>query len=75
MAPGRLGPSPGLSGVSGQSTVEYLVVLGAFVAMLAALALLWRSGRDGTLVGLATGAASHGAEQGSVGMLKDVTGY
>lgn len=56
----------------GQSTLEYLLVLGAFVALLAALGLLWHAAKDGVLVGLATESASHGAGQGPVGMLKDV---
>ena len=55
--------------------VEYLVVLGAFVALIGAIGLLWHAGRDGVLVGLATRSASHGVEQGSVALLKDVLGY
>ena len=65
----------GVGGRGGQSTVEYLVVLGAFVALIGAIGLLWHAGRDGVLVGLATRSASHGVEQGSVALLKDVLGY
>lgn len=43
--------------------------------MLAALALLWRAGGDGSLVDRATRAASHGAEQGAAAQLKDVLSY
>lgn len=65
----------GLDDSVGQSTVEYLIVLGAFVAVIGAIGLLWHAGRDGVLVGLATHSASHGVEQGSVALLKDVLGY
>lgn len=50
-------------------------MLGAFVVVIGAIGLLWRAGRDGVLVGLATHSASHGVEQGSVALLKDVLGY
>lgn len=59
----------------GQSSLEYLLVLLAFAAMVAALAALWRAGRDGALVRLATEAASHGAGQGALGMLRDVLAF
>ena len=52
----------------GQSSLEYLLVLLAFAAMAAA-------GRDGALVRLATEAASHGAGQGGLGMLRDVLAF
>lgn len=59
----------------GQSSLEYLLVLLAFAAMAAALAALWHAGRDGALVRLATEAASHGAGQGGLGMLRDVLAF
>lgn len=59
----------------GQSTVEYLLVLSAFLAAVVALGLLWHAGRDGELVGRATQAASHGVAQGGVALLKDILGY
>lgn len=59
----------------GQSTVEYLLVLAAFVSAIGALGLLWHAGRDGVLVNLATASASHGFGQGSVSLLKDVMEY
>lgn len=43
--------------------------------MLVALAAVWRSGSEGDLVSLASQAASHGTEQGTVALLKDVLGY
>ena len=60
---------------SGQSTLEYLLLLVAFVAMVGALALLWHAARDGRLLALATDAASHGSGGGTVSMLKDVLEY
>lgn len=56
----------------GQSTVEYLLVLVAFVSLLAAFGLVWQAARSGALVGLATRAASHGAGQGLPALLKDI---
>lgn len=51
------------------------MILAAFVSAVVVLGLLWHAGRDGVLVRLATEAASHGAGQGSVPLLKDVLGY
>ena len=62
-------------GGSGQSTVEYALVLGAFLAMVVVLGLLWHGVRDGLLVGAASEAASHGTGGGAVALLKDVLGY
>ncbi len=42
-----------------QGTLEYAVVTIALLAMVCALALLWRAGAAGALVGLAEDAASH----------------
>lgn len=57
----------------GQSTVEYAIVLFAFLAMLAALAALWESARDGTLADIAKGAASHGLSRGlTLDALRDI---
>lgn len=61
-----------MTGCSGQSTLEYLVVLAAFMAVVSALALMWRMAADGRLVSLAVDAASHGAGGGAVSLLKDV---
>lgn len=55
--------------------MEYLVVLGAFLAMLLVLGALWRAGSEGDLVQLAADSASHGLGQGTVPLLKDVLGY
>lgn len=64
-----------LGGGRGQSTVEYLLVLLAFVSAVVALGLLWHAGRDGVLVGLATTSASHGTGQGALALLRDVLEY
>ena len=37
-------------GTSGQSTVEYAVVLFAFLSLVVALGALWRAGRAGKLL-------------------------
>lgn len=47
-------------------------MLSAFLAAVLALGALWHAARDGALVGLASRAASHGAGQGVVPLLKDV---
>lgn len=74
---GRGGPGgwPVGAARSGQSTLEYLLVLVAFAVMLGALGLVWHAARDGRLLALATGAASHGAGQGTVALLKDVAAF
>lgn len=51
-------------GTSGQSTVEYAVVLFAFLSLVVALGALWRASRDGKLLTLAIEAASHLLESG-----------
>lgn len=63
---------PGGPRGAGQSTLEYLLMLVAFIAMIGALALVWHAARDGRLLDLASGAASHGAGGSGVAMLKDV---
>ena len=40
---------------SGQATLEYAVVLMAFLTMLIALAAMWPAARDGRLLDLAVG--------------------
>lgn len=43
----------------GQSTLEYALVLFAFLSLVVGLAAVWHAGRDGHLLKLATAAASH----------------
>ena len=58
---------------SGQATVEYAVVLMAFLAMVLALGLMWHAARDGRLLHLAVDAASHGTDGDvTAGFLQDV---
>lgn len=42
-----------------QSTLEYAIVLFAFLAVITGIAALWRAGEDGVFVGLVEDAASH----------------
>ena len=59
----------------GQSTVEYALVLGAFLAMAVALAALWRFLGQGTGTDIAARVASHGLGAGTVAALQDVLLY
>ena len=43
--------------------------------MVGALGLLWRAASGGTLLSLATAAASHAALDGWLGALKDAAGF
>lgn len=77
----RVGGVPGrawpwwLAGDSGQSTLEYALVLVAFLSMVAALGLAWHAARDGTLVRMATNAATHQASGGTLAWLQDLLGF
>ncbi len=60
-------------GARGQSTVEYALVLIAFLTMALTMGAIWQAGRDGTLLRLAVGAASHGAGDGGLlGAARDI---
>lgn len=48
----------------GQATVEYLLLVLAFVSMLAGMAAVWYLAQDGHLGDLTEQAASHGLGQG-----------
>lgn len=61
---------------SGQATLEYAVVLMAFLTMLIALAAMWHAARDGRLLDLAVEASSHAiTEGGEVGAVQDILCY
>lgn len=62
-------------GQRGQASVEYALVLLAFLASVVALAALWHAGRDGALVERAVEAASHSFASGLVGGAKDLVLY
>lgn len=62
--------------VSGQSTVEYALVLLAFLAMLVGMGAVWHASREGRLADLAREAASHSMPSGvDVKLLQDVTAF
>lgn len=61
---------------SGQSTVEYAIVLFAFLAMVVALGTVWRAAQGGRLQHMARDYASHNLDQGlSIEFLQDVTAF
>lgn len=47
-----------------QATLEYALVLFAFLAMVAAIAAMWRAGAEGVFTSLASRAASHALDLG-----------
>ncbi|MEY8437519.1 TadE/TadG family type IV pilus assembly protein [Atopobiaceae bacterium 24-176] len=59
----------------GQSTVEYALVLSAFLAMVVALVALWRFFGQGEGADLVARSASHGLGAGSVAALQDILLY
>ncbi len=57
----------------GQSTVEYALVVVAFLSILLALGVVWHSGRQGALLERAIDASSHQVGGSDVhGALRDV---
>lgn len=61
---------------SGQSTVEYALVLLAFLATIVGMGAIWHASRDGRLADLARAAASHAMASGlDVKVLQDVTAF
>lgn len=66
----------GLDDETGQSTLEYALVILAFLAMLLGLAAVWHASRDGRFAQEAREAGSHAIVSGvSVGLLQDVTAF
>lgn len=60
----------------GQATVEYALILLAFLGVVVALAAVWEAAQSGRLTELARDASSHNAGDGvSVGLLQDLTSY
>lgn len=60
----------------GQSSVEYALVLVAFLSMVVALGSIWHLCESGTLTRQALRAASHSLERGlTPGLLQDVLAY
>lgn len=60
---------------SGQSTLEYAVVLFAFLAMVVTLTALWQAVHSGLFIESATRAASHALSPEFSKTLKDVLLY
>ena len=56
----------------GQSTVEYALVVLAFLAALVALGLMWHAVREGAFQRLSQDAASHSLAGGLAGLLRDI---
>ncbi len=62
--------------VAGQSTLEYALVLMAFISMVVAMGALWHASRDGAMLERARRYASHSLEEGVTGeLLQDVSSY
>ena len=59
----------------GQGTMEYMVVVVAFLAMICALGALFRAFAEGTVVQDSVSAASHTTAQGVLGDLQDILLY
>ena len=65
-----------MRGSSGQSTVEFAIVLFAFLCAFIALAAIWHAASEGPLQDLALGASSHSfGEGGLLGALADVLSF
>ncbi|MDO4536745.1 MAG: hypothetical protein Q4B54_01175 [Coriobacteriales bacterium] len=63
-------------GEAGQSSVEYAVVLLAFLSLVVALSCVWQAAHEGRLLDKAREASSHNCEGGvSVGLLQDLTAF
>lgn len=62
-------------GEKGQGTVEYVIVLFGFLALIVTLGLLWHLVRDGALTELAVAASSHSLSGGLAPALKDLLSY
>lgn len=62
--------------VSGQSTLEYALVLIAFLATLLGMGAVWHASGDGRLLERAREAGSHSSPHGvDVKLLQDVTAF
>lgn len=61
-----------LAGERGQSTVEYALVLFAFLSMLLSLGAVWHAVRDGALVDRAIEASSHQLGADVLGSARDL---
>lgn len=64
-----------LGGCKGQSTVEYALIMGAFLALVISLAALWHLFGEGTPVQHALAAASHHVSGVPIPFLADIFRY
>ncbi len=63
-------------GERGQSTVEYALIVFAFMASIVGLGAIWHGARDGVLLRLCTESLSHElSARGDVGSVQDVSLY
>lgn len=60
---------------SGQSTVEFVVIFGALLAMVLAFIVIFNAGVDGVFTHLSANAASHTTGLSVLGMMQDVLLY
>lgn len=75
LGPARCGGAALARRQAGQSTVEYALVLLAFLASILALGALWDKAHAGGLLDLALRWASHSLAQGDLDLAKDVLLY
>ena len=62
--------------VCGQSSVEYALVLLAFLSVVVALCAIWHAASDGTLLKGVRHASSHNLDEGfSIGLMQDLSAY
>lgn len=73
--PGRRRSTSALREDAGQSTVEYALVLGAFLAMVLALGAIFKAAETGVVVEQAQEAASHSLGISMLGALQDAVLY
>ena len=64
-----------LSDDTGQSTVEFAIVLFALLLIIVALSLIWKSSSQGLFVEHSVSSASHNVENSSIGVITDVFCY
>lgn len=61
---------------SGQSSVEYAIVLLAFLSTIVAMGVVWHEVRDGALLEVARSAASHSLADGiTIGLMQDIATF
>jgi hypothetical protein len=65
-----------MRGISGQSTIEYVLVLLAFLATITALGAIWAVAQSGALQRDARDSMPHNLEGGvTIGFLQDLSSF